>query len=125
VKYSQQRLAQEILARLATILRERTGDPRLELLSLVEVKVAHDASFARIFYRALGDRADTVAALEKAKPYLRRRLDGHQVVLVHPVIVVDKCRQWRSNFGNGAVERMGFSRRRFRDPSQRQATNAS
>ena len=76
MKYSQQRLAQEILARLATILRERTGDPRLELLSLIEVKVAPDASFARIFYRALGDRAETAAALEKAKPYLRRRLAG-------------------------------------------------
>jgi ribosome-binding factor A len=76
MKYSQARLAQEILARLATILRERTGDPRLELLSLTEVKVAPDASFARIFYRALGDRADTAAALEKAKPYLRRRLAG-------------------------------------------------
>jgi ribosome-binding factor A len=76
VKQSQARLAQEIHARLAHILRERTGDPRLELLSLTEVQVAPDASFARIFYRALGDKAETVAALEKAKPYLRRRLAG-------------------------------------------------
>ena len=76
MKYSQQRLAQEIHSRLATILRERTGDPRLELLSLTEVQVAPDASFARIYYRALGDRNETAAALEKAKPYLRRRLAG-------------------------------------------------
>jgi ribosome-binding factor A len=76
VKHSQARLSQEILSRLAHILRERTGDPRLELLSLTEVQVAPDASFARVFYRTLGDRAETTAALEKAKPYLRRRLAG-------------------------------------------------
>src|SRR5262249_28322516 len=76
MKHSAARLAQEIHGRLAQILRERTADPRLELLSLTEVKVAPDASFARIFYRTLGDKAETVAALEKAKPYLRRRLAG-------------------------------------------------
>jgi ribosome-binding factor A len=76
VKYTQARLAQEIHGRLATILRERTQDPRLELLAITEVKVAPDASFARIFYRTLGDLDETVAALEKAKPYLRRCLAG-------------------------------------------------
>jgi ribosome-binding factor A len=76
VKHTAARLGQEIHSRLAQILREQTGDPRLELLSLVEVQVAPDASFARIFYRTLGDRAETAAALDKAKPYLRRRLAG-------------------------------------------------
>jgi len=76
VKHMQARLGQEIHGRLATILRERTQDPRLELLAITEVKVSPDASFARVFYRTLGDRDETVAALEKAKPYLRRRLAG-------------------------------------------------
>jgi ribosome-binding factor A len=80
MKHGQARLAQEIQSRLATILRERTGDPRLELLSLTEVKVAPDASFARIFYRTLGDPAETAAAVEKAKPYLRRRLAAELTV---------------------------------------------
>jgi len=76
VKYTEARLGNEIHARLATILRERTGDPRLELLAITEVKVAPDASFARVFYRTLGDRDEAAAALEKAKAYLRRRLAG-------------------------------------------------
>ena len=76
MKHTGARLANEIHARLATILRERTGDPRLELLAITEVKVAPDASFARIFYRTLGDRDEAAAALEKAKAYLRRRLAG-------------------------------------------------
>jgi ribosome-binding factor A len=74
MKYTEARLGSEIHARLATILREGTGDPRLELLSITEVKVAKDASFARVFYRTLGDREEAVAALEKAKAYLRHRL---------------------------------------------------
>ncbi|MFI5314416.1 MAG: 30S ribosome-binding factor RbfA [Myxococcota bacterium] len=76
MKYTRERLAQEIHGRLATILRERTQDPRLELLAITEVKVAPDATYARIFFRTLGDLTETVAALEKAKPYLRRRLAG-------------------------------------------------
>ncbi|HTO09730.1 MAG TPA: 30S ribosome-binding factor RbfA [Myxococcota bacterium] len=74
MKHTQARLGQEIHGRLATILRERTQDPRLELVSITEVQVAPDASFARVFYRTLGDRDEAVAALDKAKPYLRRCL---------------------------------------------------
>jgi len=80
VKHSAARLSQEIHARLAEIVRERTGDPRLELLAITDVKVAPDASFARVFYRTLGDRDEAAAALEKAKPYLRRRLAGELTV---------------------------------------------
>jgi ribosome-binding factor A len=74
MKHTQARLGQEIHGRLATILRERTQDPRLELVSITEVRVAPDSTFARVFYRTLGDRDEAVAALEKAKPYLRRCL---------------------------------------------------
>ena len=80
MKHGQARLAQEIRARLATILRERTGDPRLELLAITDVEVAHDASFARVFYRTLGDAEAAAAALEKAKPYLRRELAAELAV---------------------------------------------
>ncbi|HTO53317.1 MAG TPA: 30S ribosome-binding factor RbfA [Myxococcota bacterium] len=80
MKHTQARLGQEIHGRLATILRERTQDPRLELVSITEVKVAPDASFARVFYRTLGDRAEAESALEKAKPYLRRCLAAELTV---------------------------------------------
>jgi len=80
MKYTQARLSHEIQERLATIVREQTNDPRLVLLAITEVKVAPDASFARVFYRTLGDPAETAAALEKAKPYLRRRLAAELTV---------------------------------------------
>jgi ribosome-binding factor A len=76
VKHTAEKLAQEIRARLAEILRERVGDPRLEGVSISEVRVAPDASFARIFWGSLGDADAAAEALEKAKPYIRRCLAG-------------------------------------------------
>ena len=89
MKHTAQKLAQEIRARLAEILRERVGDPRLEGVSLVEVRVAPDASFARVYWASLGDAAAAAQALEKAKPYIRRCLAGELdvrgvVLLGHP-----------------------------------------
>lgn len=76
MKHTAEKLAQEIRARLAEILRERVGDPRLEGLSIVEVRVAPDASFARAFWTTLGEADAAAEALEKAKPYIRRCLAG-------------------------------------------------
>jgi ribosome-binding factor A len=74
VKHTQARLAHEIRERIATILRERVGDPRLEGVSINEVRVAPDGSFARVFWGTLGMPASAAEALEKAKPYIRRCL---------------------------------------------------
>jgi ribosome-binding factor A len=76
VKHTAQKLAHEIRARLATILRERVGDPRLEGVSIAEVRVAPDATYAKIFWDCLGDAVAAAEALEKAKPYIRRCLAG-------------------------------------------------
>lgn len=74
MKHTQARLAHEIKARIATILRQRTGDPRLADVSVNEVRVAPDGSYARIFWGTLGPAAAAAEAIEKAKPYLRRCL---------------------------------------------------
>jgi ribosome-binding factor A len=74
VKHTQARLAHEIRERIATILRERVADPRLEGVSINEVRVAPDGSYARIFWVTLGPPASAAEAIEKAKPYLRRCL---------------------------------------------------
>ena len=74
MKHGKERLAQELRIRLALIVRERVADPRLEGLTIVEVRPARDASFARVFYQTLGAPDDAAAALAKAKPYIRRCL---------------------------------------------------
>lgn len=74
MKHTQARLAHEIRERIATILRERVGDPRLEGVTINEVRVAPDGSYARVFWVTLGPPASATEAIEKAKPYLRRCL---------------------------------------------------
>ncbi len=76
MKHTQARLAHEIRERIATILRERVADPRLEGVSVHEVRVAPDGSFARVFWGTLGQPASAAEAIEKAKPYIRRCLAG-------------------------------------------------
>ena len=68
------RIASEMRARLAQVLVERVADPRLAQVSILEVRPAPDLSYARVFFRTLGDRAEAEAALEGAKPFLRRCL---------------------------------------------------
>ena len=74
MKHTQARLAHEIRERIATILRQRVGDPRLADVTVNEVRVAPDGSYARVYWGTLGQPGAAAEAIEKAKPYLRRCL---------------------------------------------------
>ena len=50
MKHTQARLAHEIRERIATILRQRVGDPRLADVTVNEVRVAPDGSYARVYW---------------------------------------------------------------------------
>jgi ribosome-binding factor A len=67
-------VAQELRNRIAEILERHVRDPRLELLTVTDLELSPDFSFARVFYRTPGDREATARALRKAKPFVRRRL---------------------------------------------------
>jgi len=69
-----ERVARELRDKLATIVEERVSDPRLRGVSIVEVRPSPDLSYARVFYRTLGDPKDAERALRKATPFLRRCL---------------------------------------------------
>jgi ribosome-binding factor A len=69
-----ERVARELRDKLAAIVEERVSDPRLRGVSIVEVRPSPDLSYARVFYRTLGDPRDAERALRKAKPFLRRCL---------------------------------------------------
>ncbi len=68
------RVGKEMKQQLAEIISHRVSDPRLAGLMVMEVRPSPDFSFARVFYRTLGDRDEASAALEKARPYIRRCL---------------------------------------------------
>ena len=74
MNHRRERVGREFRQRLANILERRVSDPRLRRVTVIEVRSAPDASFARVFYRTLGDREEAAQALDKAKPFIRRCL---------------------------------------------------
>jgi ribosome-binding factor A len=79
-KASDRRLAQVsslLLRTLAELIREELKDPRLELCSLLDVRLAKDLTTAMIRVSTLGDKAQTEACckvLNSAAPLLWNRL---------------------------------------------------
>jgi ribosome-binding factor A len=73
-----ERVASELRALLARLLREEVTDPRIGLVTLTRVDVAPDFSHALVFWSALAERgeadpAECEAGLASAAPFLRRR----------------------------------------------------
>ena len=69
-----QRVARDLRDKLAQIINTRVADPRLRGVSIVEVRPSPDLTFARVFYRTIGDPEQAAKALRKAKPFIRRCL---------------------------------------------------
>lgn len=72
----EERVGRELQRELALILRDEVRDPRLNQVTLQEVRVVRDLSHARVFF-TLMDRnlaRKTEQALNKAASFLRRRL---------------------------------------------------
>ena len=75
-----ERVAGELLAELARLLREEVTDPRVGIVTLTRIDVAPDLSNALVFWSALDtapgdDRLDEhQAGLDSAAPFLRRRI---------------------------------------------------
>ncbi|HEY8450178.1 MAG TPA: 30S ribosome-binding factor RbfA [Bacillota bacterium] len=73
----QQRVAEAVRAELSELLQKELKDPRLGFASVVQVEMSRDLRHAKIYVSVYGsdqERADTLAALEKASGFLRREL---------------------------------------------------
>lgn len=71
------RLNEQLKREIAGLLRTEVRDPRIGLVSVTGVQVATDLGSARVFVQVLGDdreRAETLAGLDAAAPFLRRTL---------------------------------------------------
>lgn len=79
------RVAQLLQEELAGLLINEIKDPRVGLVTVTEVRLADDLSFARVFVSVYGDDAQREAALaglRGAAGFLRREL-AHRVKLRH------------------------------------------
>lgn len=74
-----ERVADQLRAELAQLLTREVHDPGVGFVTLTRVHLSPDLQMARVYYTALGDEAgrrNTSRALERAAPFLRRRLGG-------------------------------------------------
>lgn len=85
------RVAQEIQKEIAVILQREVKDPRIGMVTVSDVKVSSDLSFAKIFVTFLFDSDEMVVAqgmkgLEKASPYIRSLLGKAMRLRIVPEI---------------------------------------
>jgi ribosome-binding factor A len=78
-----QRVAQQIQRTLSELIRREIRDPRLGMVTLTEVRVSKDMSYATIYYSVLGaDQAKAQEVLDAAADLLRGPL-GRALQLRH------------------------------------------
>ncbi len=69
------RVAQQIQRELAEIIRLELKDPRIGFVTITDVEVTRDYSFAKVFYTLMkGEDADTQATLNRSAGFLRSEL---------------------------------------------------
>ena len=70
-----ERYAGEIRREIGEIITEEVKDPRMKMVSVLEVEAAGDLSSARVYLTTLDEnKEEVVAALNKAKGFIRREL---------------------------------------------------
>ena len=73
-----ERVAQTINRQLAVILRTKVKDERVNSLTITDVEVTKDLRQAKVFVTSMDDDnidiADTMAAVDNANGYIRRKL---------------------------------------------------
>ena len=78
--YRPHRVGDQIRQELSEVLaRGEVHDPGIGFITLTRVLVSPDLQLARVFYTTLGDptaRRETAQALERATPFLRRKIGG-------------------------------------------------
>ncbi len=74
-----ERVAEQIRDDLARMLREEVRDPEVGFVTLTDVVLSDDLRHARVFVSILGDEARALAALDRARSFLRHSLaqQGH------------------------------------------------
>jgi ribosome-binding factor A len=71
------RIAELVQGELAMVLRTEIKDPRVSAVTITHVRVSPDLKHARVHVVSLGgagDLAETLAGLEQAKGWIRRRI---------------------------------------------------
>lgn len=82
------RMEGELQKVLAEIIREELKDPRLFMITIMDIKVAKDLSFAKIFISHLKEEKakEGLDALNKAKGFIRKQIGIKMKLRIVPEI---------------------------------------
>jgi ribosome-binding factor A len=81
------RIAEQIQRELSGIIRLELKDPRVGMVTIIDVEVSRDQSHAKIFFTLLGDQQaieDTSRGLQHAAGFLRSELAQRMKLRVVP-----------------------------------------
>jgi ribosome-binding factor A len=74
-----EKIARQYLREISTVINTEVKDPSLGFVTVTDVKMSRDLSRATIFVSILGeeqDKKNTIAALKRAKGFIRREMAG-------------------------------------------------
>ena len=84
-----ERVAEQLRVEVATILQKELKDPRLNLVTCTRVDLTKDLKHAKLYVSTLGTEAErdsTMAALDGATGFVRRRLSERLALRASPEI---------------------------------------
>jgi ribosome-binding factor A len=84
------RLSEEIKREVSSILARDVKDPRLGMVSITDVSVSRDLSWAKVYFSQLGsaeEREKTLEGLNRAKGFVRTELSKRLRVRHTPEII--------------------------------------
>ena len=91
--YRNRRVAQEILREVNDILRKRVRDPRVQDVTITDVRVTGDLQQATIYYSILSDKASdrekAQKGLEKATGLIRKELGQGLTLYKTPELIFE------------------------------------
>ncbi len=69
-----ERLGRLFRQEITKLLLERLRDPRLDGMTVTDVRASRDLSFATVYVRSVGDVEQGIEGLERASGFIRREL---------------------------------------------------
>ncbi|MBL1229456.1 30S ribosome-binding factor RbfA [Enterococcus sp. BWB1-3] len=92
--YRDRRVGQEILREINDILRKRVRDPRVQGITITDVRVTGDLQQATIYYSLLSglasDQTKAQEGLDKAKGLIRKELGQRLSLYKTPELIFEK-----------------------------------
>lgn len=93
-KFRDRRVAQEVQREVNDILQKRVRDPRVQDITITDVRVTGDLQQAMIYYSTLSEKASDVAkaqaGLEKATGLIRSELGQRLQIYKTPELIFER-----------------------------------